>query len=57
MVGSLWQWIMDSWSDMKQVRYRLNLNTMSVRQPEGAAGGTIIEAEHDLEMLERIWDS
>lgn len=42
---------------MKQVRYRLNLNTMSVRQPEGAAGGTIIEAEHDLEMLERIWDS
>jgi hypothetical protein len=46
----------DSSGEMKQVRYPLNLNTTSVRRPEGATGGAIIEAEHDLEMLDHIWD-
>ena len=40
-----------------QVQYPLNLNTTSVQQPEGATGGAIIEKEHDVEMLDRIWDS
>ena len=46
----------DSCGEMKQVRYPLNLNTTSVWQLEGATGGTIIEAEHDMEMLDHIWD-
>jgi len=47
----------DSCGKIKQVRYPLNLNTTSVQRPEGATGGAIIEAEHDLEMLDHIWDS
>jgi hypothetical protein len=47
----------DSCGLTKQVRYPLNLNTQSVQRPEGATGGAVIEAEHDLEMLDRIWDS
>jgi len=47
----------DSCGKIKQVRYPLNLNTTSVRRPEGATGGAIIEAEHDLEMLDQIWSS
>lgn len=27
-----------------------------VKRPRGAAGGAIIEMEHDLEMLDTIWD-
>ena len=46
----------DSCGKMKQVRYPLNLNTTTVQRPEGATGGAIIEAEHDLEMLDHIWD-
>ena len=47
----------DSCGKTKQVRYPLNLNTTSVQRPEGATGGAVIEAEHDLEMLDHIWDS
>ena len=47
----------DSCGITKQVRYPLNLNTTSVQRPEGATGGAVIEAEHDLEMLDYIWDS
>ena len=47
----------DSCGKITQVRYPLNLNTMSVQRPEGATGGAIIEVEHDLEMLDHIWDS
>ncbi|KAF8157793.1 hypothetical protein B0H34DRAFT_844095 [Crassisporium funariophilum] len=47
----------DSGGKIKQVRYPLNLNTTSVKRPEEATGGAIIEVEHDLEMLDRIWDS
>jgi len=39
-----------------QVRYPFNLNTTSVQRPEGATGGAIIVAEHDLKMLDHIWD-
>ena len=46
----------DSCGEMKQVRYPLNLNTTTVQRPEGATGGAIIEAEHDLEMLDHVWD-
>ena len=46
----------DSCGKMKQVRYPLDLNTKSVWRPEGATGGAIIEAEHDLLMLDHIWD-
>jgi hypothetical protein len=46
----------DSCGEMKQVRYPLNLNTTTVQRPEGATGGAIIKAEHDLEMLDHIWD-
>ena len=46
----------DSCGEMKQVRYPLNLNTTTVQRPEGATGGAIIETEHDLEMLDHIWD-
>jgi hypothetical protein len=41
---------------MKQVRYPFDLNTTSIWRPEGATGGAIIEAEHDLKMLDHIWD-
>jgi RIO-like serine/threonine protein kinase len=47
----------DSCGKIKQVRYPLNLNTTSVQRPEGATGGAVIEVEHDLEMLDHIWDS
>lgn len=46
----------DSCGKMMQVRYPLNLNTTTVQRPEGATGRAIIEAEHDLEMLDHIWD-
>ena len=46
----------DSSGKVKQVRYPLNLNIISVQRPEGAIGGAVIEAEHDLEMLDHIWD-
>ena len=39
------------------VLYHFDLNTTSVWRPEGATGGAIIEAEHDLEMVDHIWDS
>ncbi|KDR71093.1 hypothetical protein GALMADRAFT_144169 [Galerina marginata CBS 339.88] len=45
----------DSCGGIKQVRYPLYLNTVSVKRPEGAIGGAVIEVEHDLEMLEYIW--
>ncbi|KXN90928.1 hypothetical protein AN958_03203 [Leucoagaricus sp. SymC.cos] len=47
----------DSCGKIKQARYPLNLNTTSVWRPEGATGGAVIEVEHDLEMLDHIWDS
>ena len=47
----------DSGGKIKQVRYPLTLNTISVQRPEGATGGAIIEVEHDLKMLDHIWDS
>lgn len=45
----------DLCSKQKEVRYPFNLNTTTVRRPKGATGGAIIEAEHDLEMLDYIW--
>jgi len=47
----------DSCGKIKQMRYPLNLNTTSVQRPEGATGGAVIEVEHDLKMLDYIWDS
>ena len=47
----------DSCGKMNQVRYPLNLNTTTVQRPEGATGGAVIEADHDLKMLDHIWDS
>lgn len=46
----------DSCGKIEQVRYPLNLNTTSVKRPEGATGGAVIEVGHDLEMLDHIWD-
>ncbi|KAJ3499972.1 hypothetical protein NLJ89_g9993 [Agrocybe chaxingu] len=46
----------DSSGRIKQARYPLNLNTTSVQRPEGATGGAVVEVEHDLEMLDHIWD-
>jgi hypothetical protein len=40
-----------------KVRYLPNLNTETVKRPEGVTGGAVIEVEHDLEMLDHIWDS
>ena len=39
----------------EEVRYPLDLNTMDIWRPEGATGGAVIEADHDLEMLNRIY--
>ena len=47
----------DSCGGVGLVRYPLNLNTTSVQRPVGATGGAVIEAKHDLEMLDHIWDS
>lgn len=47
----------DLCGEIKKVRYPFDLNTVSVPRPEGATGGAIIEVEHDLEMLDRIWQS
>ena len=46
----------DSGGEIRQVRYPLDLNTSTVKRPEGAMGGAIVEVEHDLEMLNYIWD-
>ncbi len=46
----------DSGGEIRQVRYPLDLNTSTVKRPEGATGGAIVEVEHDLEMLNYIWD-
>jgi serine/threonine protein kinase len=46
----------DSSGVIKQVRYPLDLNTTTVKRPQGATGGAIVEVEHDLEMLDTIWD-
>ena len=46
----------DSGGEIQQVRYPLDLNTSTVKRPEGATGGAIVEVEHDLEMLNYIWD-
>jgi len=46
----------DSGGEIRQVRYPLDLNSSTVKQPEGATGGAIVEVEHDLEMLNYIWD-
>jgi serine/threonine protein kinase len=45
----------DSGGEIRQVRYPLDLNTLTVKRPEGATGGAIVEVEHDLEMLNNIW--
>jgi len=47
----------DSGGEIRQVRYPLDLNTSTVKRPEGATGGAIVEVEHDLEMLNYIWDN
>ena len=46
----------DSSGEIPQVRYPLDLNISTVKRPEGATGGAIVEVEHDLEMLNYIWD-
>ena len=46
----------DSCGKIKQTRYPFNLNTRTVQRPKGAIGGAVIEVEHDLEMLDHIWD-
>ena len=46
----------DSGGEIRQARYPLDLNTSTVKRPEGATGGAIVEVEHDLEMLNYIWD-
>jgi len=46
----------DSGGEIRQVRCALDLNTSTVKRPEGATGGAIVEVEHDLEMLNYIWD-
>ena len=46
----------DSCGEIGQVRYPLNLNTKTVTRPAGAIGGAVIEAKHDLEMLDYIWN-
>ena len=46
----------DSGGEIQQVQYALDLNTSTVKRPEGATGGAIVEVEHDLEMLNYIWD-
>lgn len=40
----------------QEVRYPFDLNTTSVWRPEEATGGAIIEAKHDLQMLDWIWN-
>jgi hypothetical protein len=46
----------DAAGEIRQVRYPLDLNTLSVNRPKGATGGALVEVEHDLEMLNYIWD-
>ena len=38
-----------------EARYPLDVNTISVND-QMLAGGELIKAEHDLEMLEYIWE-
>lgn len=45
----------DSCGGIKKLRFPFCLNTKTVKRPR-AAGGAIIETEHDLEMLDTIWD-
>ncbi|KAF8885864.1 hypothetical protein CPB84DRAFT_1554516 [Gymnopilus junonius] len=46
----------DSCGKIKQARYPLTLNITTVERPEGAIGGALMEVEHDLEMLDNIWN-
>ena len=46
----------DSSGEIRQVRYPLDLNSSTVKRPEGATGGAVVEVGHDLEMLNYIWD-
>jgi len=46
----------DSSGEIRKVRYPLDLNTRSVKRPDGAVGGGIIELDHDIEMVEYIWN-
>ena len=47
----------DSGGEIRQVRYPLDLNSSTVKRPEGATGGAVVEVEHDLEMLNYVWDN
>ena len=47
----------DSGGKIREVRYPLDLNTSEVKRPEGAMGGGVVEVEHDLEMLNYVWDN
>jgi serine/threonine protein kinase len=39
-----------------EARYPLDVNTTTVKRPDAVAGGELIKAEHDIEMLEYIWN-
>ena len=39
-----------------EVRYPFTLNTHDIWRPPGATGGALIEAGHDMAMLDHIWD-
>ena len=47
----------DSGGKVREVRYPLDLNTSDVKRPEGVMGGAVMEVEHDLEMLNYLWDN
>ena len=46
----------DSSGKIKEARYPLNLNTTTVKRPEGATGGAVVDVNHDLKMIDYIWD-
>jgi tRNA A-37 threonylcarbamoyl transferase component Bud32 len=39
-----------------EARYPLDVNTTTVKRPNAVAGGELMKAEHDIEMLEYIWE-
>ena len=41
---------------IEKARYPPDVNTATVRRPDGVVGGNLIEAGHDLEMLKYIWE-
>ena len=56
-VAGAFQLLDFDWSGrIDEARYPLDINTTTVKRPDGVAGNNLIEAAHDIQMLEYIWN-